>query len=227
MFRSILLRIFSWLVPQRQPAAETSSIRSFYYEGTQLIFPVLYFKQSTDSNLQPHVLQTEPNTEASPILYLGAHMFLEFPDGQRQSSFIAGVVYATPFWCKIALVVLVGNKLELTYLCIRRSFLGLGTIGFPSLVSWEYGYPQWTFFPIYKILYMSRIMCSGTPRPRLTCEVFLQRWYSLMREHQEFILGPTELMFAEEPLGGTLVRTWLSRLFGFSFDHLNSVGSWL
>ena len=135
MFRSILLRIFSWLVPQRQPAAETSSIRSFYYEGTQLIFPVLYFKQSTDSNLQPHVLQTEPNTEASPILYLGAHMFLEFPDGQRQSSFIAGVVYATPFWCKIALVVLVGNKLELTYLCIRRSFLGLGTIGFPSLVS--------------------------------------------------------------------------------------------
>ena len=208
MLHNLMARISSWFTPRQTPIASTPYVsrgRSYYYEGIQLILPVLFYRRTHAPDRLPHMLQLEPGMEPRPMLFLGANTYLEFPDRSRHCAFIIGVVYATPYWCKIAWAVLVGNALEIMYLSVRREWLGLGTPGFPSLISWKNYRPQWTFLPTAKILQYAHLVCVSTPNPRIACEIFLQRWHPLIREHQELILGPTHLILAEEPRRGQQV----------------------
>ena len=185
------------------------------YENKTLILPVRVYKRGKPFQT-PHILQIAPKIEYSSIIRVGEFFVLDFPDDSRFECMSVGVVYATPNYCCLALVVLVGEQLDLAYLVLRRELLHAQD--FPPLILWEGGEPHWFFYSSFDIHFLCLLLCYRTSDPRRISEIFLQKWGSLVTEHQNLILGPKELAFANRVSSVLLVS------LGILLCFLNSLG---
>ena len=198
----LLSVIQSWYYLVHALMVAYSKGRQIRFENKTPVLPILFYRKRTLPTV-PHVLQLETEVKALPVIQLGQTFVLEFPDRQQFECFAAGIVNATPRFCCLALIVLVEFHLELMYLGIQRSFLHKGD--FESLVDREDNQPHWLFLQSFDILNLSKLLCHRAENPQWISEVLFQKWGPLINEHQELILGPNDIAYAEVPSAFVLV----------------------
>ena len=205
-YLSTMISLFSFFQScmdlARPGPVEGSAHRHIYYDHKAPILPIMFYRKRRLSPV-PHVLQMDPSVKIVPIIQLGRIIVLEFPDGRRQEGFAAGVVNVTPRFCCLALVILVEFRLELMYLGIPRGFLH--STKFPSLIYWRDNEPHWQYLRLTDIYHIAKLTCGRLTSPIQACETFFTNWGMFLIGHQDQVLEPNQVSYAEQPSAHQLV----------------------